>query len=161
MAVKIDNIHVHGSPAAVQLVSKQPDLTRCRLYGEGTHTAIKEAHAVFFIQFHDKYGNSTLVTPEFQRELDVQMRLVERDGRDQHCHPFDGEWVQEGFEPGYLQYRVRFIPQVNPGSFGMHVWWKCQEPGGRQDQHEFPGSPFTITVHASSSDQVSLPTVLL
>lgn len=153
VGVKIDDVHTQNSPMKVKLTSSNPELAQSFVYGDGIKQVVKGDAGVFWIAFRDHYGNPTIQTSEFRESFECGMCLVApgMGSSLKSRHDAESAWVDEGFEPGYAQYRMSFVPTIS-GACSMYVWWESHSAPGSRDN--FPESPFNLSVLSNSSDYV-------
>ena len=72
--VRINGIHVGGSPTRLLLSSCLPDIRSSEVSGEGTRTCVKAEQASIRVQFFDTGGNRTIQTRAFRTAFSASVR---------------------------------------------------------------------------------------
>lgn len=160
--VRINGMHVAGSPTRLILTSNQPDVARCVVSGDGLRQVIKAETGIIRIDFYDKYGNRTIQTPQFRKEFEstIRMKLTSPGTNSgpslEACHDFQGSWAAPELSPGdadaaeYASYELSYLGG-QPGPFQLHLF---QEGESMPERRILPGSPFNISIHANAGEQV-------
>ena len=149
--VKIDGVHVIGSPTTVKMFSGPPEVPKCEISGSGLKTALAGQAAVY-IACKDRFANPLSSESLQGNALSFGLALLqvgEKEGRHTVVSmPFEGQWVKveggqkdsdgneaESFEISYTAKEA--------GDFELHVW--C-DPDGSGTRQWLTGSPFSVRV---------------
>ena len=158
-SVKIDGIHVSHSPTTLHLTSTKPDVSQSIVSGDGIRQVVKAELGVIRIRFFDTWGNATIQPSEFRHTVDEEMRMrmaspgqkIDNSASStEGSHAFDGKWCNDGANLSYGEYQMTYTP-MSSGTFNLHIFL---ERGSSGERIPFPGSPFSLNVHANASDQV-------
>ena len=143
--IRIDGVHVHGSPTPIKMFSGPPDVPKCEITGAGLKTALAGQAASVSIICKDRFSNSLSSESLQGQELKFGLALLQATDNKAlkdtvPSMPFESNWVKssEGGEHFEIQYTAK-----NAGDFDLHVW--C-DPEGSGHRQWLTGSPFTIRV---------------
>ena len=150
--VRIDHVHVHGSPMTIKMASGPPDVPKCEINGPGLKTALAGQPACVYVTCKDRYANPLSSASLAEgNALSFGLALTPIGDKSQKdtipSMGFDGNWVKaedhegESFE---IQYTAK-----EAGDFELHVW--CNPDGttgkdGNEARQWLTGSPFPVRV---------------
>jgi len=161
--VRIDGVHVIGSPTTVKMLSGPPDVPKCEISGLGLKSALAGQYAKCYITCKDRFSNPLNADSLQGASLSFGLALLavgesKATRETVESMPFDGRWVKdedvkeerapeevakeddkskagESFE---IQYTAE-----EAGDFELHVW--C-DPDGSDTRQWLTGSPFLVRV---------------
>lgn len=143
-AVRIDGVHVLGSPTTIKMFSGPPDVPKCEISGAGLKDALAGQEAMVYITCKDRFDN--LLSKDSLQGVSLEFGLAlipygeGRVGRDTvDTMKYDSSWVKsEGGESLEIRYTAK-----EAGEFELHVW--C-DPDGTGVRQWLTGSPFGVIV---------------
>ena len=150
--VMIGGHAVRGSPVRIELGSTVPEVQRTLLDGQGTRMAVAGDPALVEIKMVDEFGNPAAPGPAWTVGVAIvdgktKMKLNELPLH----HKYTGVWRDESKG----EYELSYIAE-HAGHAELHLWWQRSDlpppsaaaplPVGARES--FPGSPFSINVHA-------------
>ena len=152
VAIKIDEVHVVGSPTQIKLISTHPELSRSEVSGEGLNLCVAGQPATFNIQFLDEFGNAA--NPKETFELGLALLKNGDKNKEAKMHEEFSMQVVDREKGLYLvEYTAR-----QDGNFDLHVWAEDHsiappknDPEFKYDQVMFPNSPFHCVVQAGAA----------
>jgi hypothetical protein len=145
-AVRIDGVHVIGSPTTIKMHSGPPDVDKCEIAGAGLQDALAGQAAMVYITCKDRFDNLLNKDSLQGHALEFGLALIEgKEGRllrdTVPSMNYESSWVKstehegESFE---IQYTAK-----EAGDFELHVW--C-DPAGSGERQWLTGSPFMVRV---------------
>ena len=144
--VRIDGVHVIGSPTTIKMLSGPPDVSKCELAGSGLKTALAGQAATVAITCKDRYANLLNADSLSGAALSFGLALLNvgegKATRDSvETMPFEGDWVKSEGGDGE-SFQIQYTAK-EAGDFELHVWCNPDGSGSRQ---WLTGSPFTLRV---------------
>jgi hypothetical protein len=157
--VKIDGVHVIGSPTTMKMFAGSPDVPRCEIDGKGLKTALAGQAAIVSIACKDQFANKLSGSSLQGQQLFFGLALLpaEQGRQALRTHemasnvqsmPFEGKWVKlENEEPDsegkyYEVFEIAYTAK-EAGDFELCVW--C-DPDGSGTRQWLTGSPFPVRV---------------
>ena len=150
VAIKIDDVHVDGSPTTIKLLSTHPELNRSELSGQGLNHAVAGQPAQFHIKFFDTFGNSAAPKDSFTLGLAL-LKSGEKNKEAKMHDDFSMEQIDQENGLYLCSYTAK-----KDGSFDLHVWAEDRSGPGpdgdvKAERIPFPNSPFHCVVSAGAA----------
>lgn len=150
--VMINGLPVRGCPVRIELGSSVPEVAKSDVDGQGTRMAIAGEPALVEIKMIDQFDNPAAPGPEWTVGVAMvdgktKMKLTELPLHKQYT----GIWRDAAKGEYELSYTAE-----HAGHAELHLWWQRtdlqppspNEPVPAGARESFPGSPFSVTVHA-------------